>query len=343
MMPAGSAPAARSTKGSPAPLLSTFPSLALLPRAELGRQSPPIQRDPAPDAQELWVWRDDLNAPVAGGNKLRALEFLLGSVRRGDHVATMGGVGSTHVYATATHALALGASTTAVRWPHETTQMSEAVRALAARRCARVHDLPLPLALLTAARLRIAATTSHNLHWVPFGGSSPLGILGQLNGALELVERVERGEVPRPSGVVVPVGSAGTVAGLLLGLALAGWDTTVIGARCGPRAGITRHRVMGLARRTAALVMRLTGERIPVPRPGNLLLDHSVYGGAYGRPHPEAQRLAASLHERIGVVLDPTYGAKALLAARRQMKGTSQLMLWSTFDGREFDGMEHDE
>ena len=317
------------------PLLSRFPALHVLPRAELGRVAPPIQRDQVPDAGELWIWRDDLNAPVAAGNKLRALEWLLGEVRAGHMVATMGGIGSTHVYATATHASRLGAYTTAVRWPHETTPVTERVGALAASRCARVHDAPLPIALVHAARLRLTTNAARGRHWVPFGGSSPIGVLGQVNAALELVERVERGDAPRPAAVSVPVGSSGTAAGLLLGFAIAGWETQVIGARCGPRIGITRGRVLRLARRTAALVMRLTGQRLPLPRADRLILEHSAYAGAYGRPHPEAQRLADSLHERTGVFLDPTYGAKALLAARLHLPRIQPLMLWATFDGRE--------
>lgn len=315
-------------------LTRRFPALARLPRAELGRVSPPVVRVELPHAGEMWIWRDDLNAPVAGGNKVRALEYLLGNVRQGDTVAVVGGVGSTHVYATATHAARLGASTVAVRWPHETTSLSRAIGSLAAERCRNVYDLPLPLAVPTAAALRLRAALSRGLHWVPFGGSSPTGVLGHLGAALELADRVERGELERPAAIVVPVGSSGTAAGLLLGLSIAGLHTTVIGARCGPRAGITHGRVMRLAARTAALVRRLTRGDVPLPRPTRFVIEHHAYGGAYGRPHPDAATLAAELHERTGVVADATYVAKALLAAATH-RAPRPVMLWSTFDARE--------
>ncbi|CAE8641353.1 unnamed protein product, partial [Polarella glacialis] len=53
------------------------------------------------------------------------------------------------------------------------------------------------------------------------GGNNPLGILGQVGAALELAEQITRGELPDPDGIVVAMGSACTVTGLILGVALA--------------------------------------------------------------------------------------------------------------------------
>ncbi|HEX5832088.1 MAG TPA: hypothetical protein VFY16_13990, partial [Gemmatimonadaceae bacterium] len=86
----------------------------------------------------LWLKRDDRNAPVLAGNKVRALEWLLGDVRAGDLVLTVGGVGSTHVLSTAVHAARLGARTVALRWPHETHPVARLVAAEAEARCARI-------------------------------------------------------------------------------------------------------------------------------------------------------------------------------------------------------------
>lgn len=317
------------------PLLERFPALAELPRAELGRVPPPLERDPRPVAGELWVWRDDRNAPVAAGNKLRSLEWLLGGVGGGDRVLTVGGFGSTHVLATATHAARLGAQTFAVRWPHEMNAVSHAVRKLAADRCTRVYDRPIALAVPLAAWLRATRFRRTGARFVPFGASSPLGVLGHVNAALELAARVRAGEAPEPAAIVLPVGSACTIAGVLLGTGLADWRVDLVGARCGPRPGVTRSRILRLAEQTRRLVQRLTGTRLPDPDGSRLMLDHSVYGGGYGRAHPDAQRLAHDFHERTGVWMDPTYGAKALLAATRHSTRRDPMLIWATFDGRE--------
>ena len=56
---------------------------------------------------------------------------------------------------------------------------------------------------------------------VPPGGNSPAGVLGQMGGALELAEQIQRGEMPEPDRLYLPVGSSCTISGLILGICLA--------------------------------------------------------------------------------------------------------------------------
>jgi 1-aminocyclopropane-1-carboxylate deaminase/D-cysteine desulfhydrase-like pyridoxal-dependent ACC family enzyme len=321
------------------PLLSRFPELAALPRADLGTFPSPVERHEASSEwPELWVKRDDLNAPVAGGNKVRALEFLLGGVGAGDTVLTLGGEGSTHVLATAVHAARLGATTVAVRWPHEMSPLARAVAAEARRRCRTIVSAQTPIdAVLRAHLLRL----SRPVRYIPPGGSVPVGVLGSVNGALELAEQVERGELPPPVGVVVPLGSGGTAAGLALGFALAGLDTVVIGARVAPRVVSHRRRVLRLAGAAARLIERLTGRPVARPHPSRVAVAHEVYGGAYGRPLATGEHAAAMLvARRGGLSLDATYSAKAYTAAlevARRSRGPT--LFWLTFDGRALQGV----
>ena len=69
------------------PLFARFPALASLPRVALGAFPTPVLHAPSL-APELWIKRDDLTADPMGGNKVRALEFLLGEVRSGDRGVT---------------------------------------------------------------------------------------------------------------------------------------------------------------------------------------------------------------------------------------------------------------
>ncbi|MGH7720933.1 MAG: 1-aminocyclopropane-1-carboxylate deaminase/D-cysteine desulfhydrase, partial [Gemmatimonadaceae bacterium] len=88
------------------PLVARFPALERIPRVSLGSFPSPVERYVITSGSELWIKRDDLNAPAFGGNKVRSLEYLLARVRPGDAVLTIGGVGSTHVLTTAAHARA---------------------------------------------------------------------------------------------------------------------------------------------------------------------------------------------------------------------------------------------
>ena len=90
-----------------------FPSLSVVPRVPFGRFPTPVA-PLAALAPSLWLKRDDLGATPLGGNKVRALEFLLAGVRRGGRVVTVGSAGSTHALAVATYAALLGANSIAV-------------------------------------------------------------------------------------------------------------------------------------------------------------------------------------------------------------------------------------
>lgn len=315
------------------PLARVVPGVLRLPYAALGVFPTPIERVTAiPGLDALWIKRDDLNAPAgSGGNKVRALEFLLGGVRPGDTVVTIGGHGSTHVLATATHAARLGARTVAFRWSHEMNVAAYAVRDRAATVC-EIH----PGWSVADAWLRARwFAARHGGHWIPLGGSSPLGIIGHVNAALELSAQISAGVLPPPLRVVVPLGSGGTAAGLALGFALAGANITVIGARVAPRPFAHRRRVLALAHRTSALLERL--HRAPLPRvnPALVQVSHEHYGGAYGRPLAVAEELAASLGRGGEVVLDSTYSAKAFAAAvSAQRRDGAATLMWLTFDGR---------
>ena len=324
---------APSDRDEPIPLVGRFPALAAIPRARLGRFPTPVEHlEGFRDVDSLWVKHEDLSSDVLGGNKVRSLEFLLGRLGRGDTVLTLGGVGSTHILATAVHAARLGAKTIAVRWQHD---MHPSAQEVADRTVAECAEVVTASNFVTAMPPLIRLRLTRHAHYVPLGGSNPLGTLGHVNAALELVDQVEAGALPPPSRLVVPLGSGGTAAGLALGLAIAGMETVVVGARVGPRIGANRWRVLRLAERTRHLIERYTGRAPPPVRGDRVVVSHDLYAGAYARPHPTAEHAAVLVDELRGWRLDATYSAKAFavaldIAARH---GTPTLF-WMTFDAR---------
>jgi 1-aminocyclopropane-1-carboxylate deaminase/D-cysteine desulfhydrase-like pyridoxal-dependent ACC family enzyme len=284
------------------------------------------------DVESLYVKREDLSADVLGGNKVRSLEFLLGRVGEGDTVLTLGGVGSTHVLATAVHAARLGAKTIAVRWRHDMHPAAEEVGARAESECAEVITASsFVRAMWPLLRLRLTRRATY----IPLGGSTALGTLGHVNAALELADQIEAGELPRPERVVVPLGSGGTAAGLALGFAISGLDTIVLGARVGPRIGANRWRVLRLVEQTRQLITRYTGRAPPGVRGDRLAVSHDLYGGAYARPHPTAEHAAVLVDSLRGWRLDATYSAKAFAVALDiAAEHSTPTLFWMTFDAR---------
>jgi D-cysteine desulfhydrase len=329
-------------------LLDRFPALQALPRAPLGAFPSPVERVIA-GGHELWLKRDDRNAPVAAGNKVRALEFLLGPVRAGDLVLAVGGEGSTHVYATAVHAERLGARTAAIRWAHAMHPVSRAVARAIEHHCVSdTRSRWVVGALAQATAWRIAARVSGGRrHYLPPGGSNPLGVLGHMDAGLELAGQIADGLLPAPTHVVVPLGTGGTVAGLALGLGVGGVATTVVAVRVAPWPVANLYRVHALIRRTRRLVRRFEGRNVELPA-APVVVEHSAYGGEYGRPLAAGASVAAQMRRGVieaggePVALDATYAAKAAvvalaLAASPDTRATEpRVLLWVTFDGRPF-------
>jgi D-cysteine desulfhydrase len=302
-----------------------------LPRVDLRVRETPLERWTLGDAT-LLVKRDDLSTPTLGGNKARALELLLAGVGPDDELLTMGSTGSTHALAVAHFGARLGARTRVIAWPQEEHPVSRATGARL-RRIARVTVARSPVtAAVRAALLR----TSSRVRWIPAGGSTPLGALGHVDAALEPASQLARDAERAPDLLVAPLGSGGTVAGLLVGLEVAGLPTRVIGVRVVPRIVANHARVMRLARRTAALLARVTGTGAPRLDPGRLEIEQGEYGGAYARETESARAAAAAVREAGGPPLEGTYSGKALAAAlaRARLAPEKRALFWLTFDGR---------
>ena len=313
-------------------LLARFPRLAdALPRAELHLRETPVESWCVGGAS-LLIKRDDLVASTLGGNKARALELLLGTADAARPLLTVGASGSTHALSVASHGATLGLRTQVITWPQETHAVAEAT-------AARI----LALAEVTPTRSVIHAfvramwrRAAHRAHWIPAGGSTPLGALGHVDAALELAGQLAREGAAMPDTIVLPLGSGGTAAGLLVGLSLIGAHARLLGVRVVPRVVANRRHVLRLARRTQALLASIAGERLPPLDDDLLEIDHGAFGGAYGRETSEATRATELLRAAGGPPLEGTYSAKAFAIAlgRAQRSPDERVLFWLTFDGR---------
>jgi D-cysteine desulfhydrase len=149
-------------------------------------------------------------------------------------------------------------------------------------------------------------------------------VVGHLLAGLELAEQLPG----PPAEIVVPLGSGGTAAGLALAMRVLGWPTRVVAVRVAPALVANRWRAARLARGAAALLARAG---IVLPRARAVPFEVvDALGAGYGRPTPagEAARRLAAEH---GLVLDSTYGAKALAALRARAAPSGVVVFWQTF------------
>jgi D-cysteine desulfhydrase len=252
-------------------------------------------------AGHLHAKLDDATGLAAGGNKVRKLEYLCAEARaRGcDTLVTGGGAQSNHARLTAAAARRLGLECTLVLGgPAPPAPVGNLILDQllgASLRWVDAYDFAALEAAIAMAADELGAAGRHPFA-IPIGGSTPLGALGYVRCAIELLA-----QAPRADLVVVASGSGGTQAGLAAGL---GDHERVLGIDVGARPALAAH-VHDLAARTAALA------HLPPPS-GAARIDSAQIGAGYAA-HTDACREAIALAARHeGLLLDPVYTGKAL-------------------------------
>ncbi|MCP9212302.1 1-aminocyclopropane-1-carboxylate deaminase/D-cysteine desulfhydrase [Streptomyces sp. NEAU-Y11] len=299
-----------------------FPALeSTLPFLPLGHAPTPVRRlpDPAPGTA-LWC-KDESGYGDGGwgGNKVRKLEWLLPDARRrgARTLLTVGGIGTNWGLAAALYAREQGMATALALIDQPVDDHVRAQLERLRRSGATLHFTRTKLrTMATAPWLFLRHTTAGRLpHYLPAGGSTPVGTLGPVEVALELADQIAAGALPEPSHLVTAVGSGGTAAGLALGLRLAGLRTRVVGVVVNDTLRLDMPAVTGLARGTAHL-LRSRGAGLPPTSigPEQLTLVRHWLGPGYGHPTPEALRARRLAADTASLLLEPVYTAKAMAA-----------------------------
>jgi D-cysteine desulfhydrase family pyridoxal phosphate-dependent enzyme len=281
----------------------------------------------------LYVKRDDCTGLAMGGNKTRKLEFLLGEAREqgATAVVTEGGRQSNHVRQTAAAAAKAGlachlALDNAVPPPDRSFEVSGNIfldRLLGARiSFCEPGQSRRELASRIVEELRGQGETPY---FIPTGGSSGVGALGYAGCALEIVDQAHHQDLAIDR-IVVASGSGGTLAGLLVGFAMADSGAIVLGIDIDDEPERVADDTAEIARDCAALV-GLDG-----PDRDQVVVVEGYAAPGYGLPNPamiEAVRLVARLE---GILLDPVYSGKAMAAlidmVRREVIGADETIVF---------------
>jgi L-cysteate sulfo-lyase len=256
----------------------------------------------------VWLKRDDCTGLAGGGNKTRKLEFLLGrAIADGaTRVVTFGAVQSNHARQTAAACAKLGLACDVVLSrivPGRDHDYEHTGNVLLDRLFgATVHIVDTPDD--AAVRFAELASRSPSLFVVVPGGSDAVGILGYVDGAIELATQARERQLDLER-IVVASSTSGTAAGLVLGLTIAEVDAIVDVACVYHGADETRGEIEALVRAGAELL----GSGVP-PIERDLVSDDTL-GPGYGIATPECLRAIELLARTEGVLLDPVYTGKA--------------------------------
>ncbi len=314
--------------------------LRSLPHVSLATIPTPLERSRGLSellSSDVWVKRDDLTGTQYGGNKVRKLEYLLADAmdQRADTIVTTGAAGSHHVLATSVYGRRMGLEVHGVMAPQaRTPHVEENLRADLAHGAilhpVRFYAAVAPVMAAVTASLRLRGRRPYI---IGPGGSEVAGVIGYVEGGLELAQQFLATPGCEPDVIYVPLGSGGTVAGLALGLAAAGVMTRIVAVRVTPK-GLVRRAWLHSLVRGAHDRLRSFGSRFPHVvdlAMANVHIDDSQLGPGYGVATASGREAGRLAREVAGLPLDATYTEKTFAAlvadARAARRGQRLLYL----------------
>lgn len=287
--------------------LMSLPTVSLAPHATPIDRLARLEAALGPNSPRLFMKRDDLLSFGAGGNKVRKMQAVAAeAVAVGaDTLITCGGVQSNHARVTAATGAALGMAVDLVV-NGERQALATANARLDALFGATVHyvssrDERAPMMDTLADRARRAGKRPFI---VPLGASTPIGALGFARGVAELASATLRPEV-----IVFATSSGGTQAGLVAGCALLGLEPRILGISADDPSAALAKTVGNLL---AGIAARLGARPDTIGANRKIEVDDGFVGAGYGVPTPASTEALELVARREGILLDPTYTAKAM-------------------------------
>lgn len=288
-------------------------NLTRFPRLELIGAPTPLEYLPRLSdhlGREIFIKRDDVTPLAMGGNKLRKLEFLAADALRegADTLITAGAIQSNHVRQTAAVAAKLGLHCVALLenpiGTHAENYLTNGNRLLLDLFNTQVEmcdALTQPNVQLEELATRIEAQ-GYRPYVIPVGGSNALGALGYVESALEIAQQCE-GAVEL-SSVVVASGSAGTHAGLAVGL-----EQLMPGAEL---IGVTVSRKVADQLPKVVALQQAVANSLELQATAGIQLWDDYFAPGYGTPNDEGMEAVKLLAQLEGILLDPVYTGKAM-------------------------------
>lgn len=292
--------------------------LTNFPRVHITHGPTPLEFMPrltaALGGPNLYIKRDDCTGLGSGGNKTRKLEFLMAdAVKHGaDTIITQGATQSNHARQTVAIAVKMGMKCEILLEDRTGFKVENYKKSgnvfLDHLYGASVRELPggTDMNAAMAALAEELRAQGRKPYIIPGGGSNPIGALGYVTCALEMVNQFNTQDL-RVDCVVHATGSAGTQAGLVVGLEGTRSQIPVLGIGVRAAKEAQETNVYNLAVKTAELL----GVPGSVTRE-SVMANCDYVGGGYGVPTPgmvEAVTLMARLE---GILLDPVYSGKGM-------------------------------
>ena len=292
--------------------------LSRFPRINLAHLPTPLEYLPnlsrTLGGPDIYIKRDDCTGLGTGGNKTRKLEFLMADAieNKADVVITHGAVQSNHARQTAAAAARTGMDCSILlenRTGYMDREYMESGNVFLDRLFgAEVTHFPRDADMDGAMEEKAEELRSRGMtpYIIPGGGSNPIGALGYVNCAIETLTQANDIGL-RIDHFVTATGSAGTQAGLVVGLEATNSQIPLLGIGVRAPKAQQEDKVYQLACATA--------DHMGIP--GCVTRDKVVanceyVGDGYGLPTNSMVEAVTLMAQQEAILMDPVYSGKGL-------------------------------
>jgi D-cysteine desulfhydrase family pyridoxal phosphate-dependent enzyme len=304
----------------------------MIPRVHLAHLPTPIDSAPrlasSLGLKNLFIKRDDLTGLAFGGNKARKLEFLVAEARnlKAKTLLTTGAIQSNHCRQTAAAAAKYGLNCTLVlvgKQPEKATA-NLLLDNLFGAKIIWVDSLKDRDNVLQES-FEKAKFDGEQPYLVPYGGSSPVGVLGFVYAMKELIR-----QKVKPDWIIFATSSGGTQAGLVLGARLWKCGGRLLGISVDQVASELSAWVAGLATQAS---MKIGKHWIFSPE--EILVNDDYCSAGYGVLTHKEQEAIHLFAQTEGLLLDPVYTGRGAagfidLARKGFFPRDDRIVFWHT-------------
>lgn len=264
----------------------------------------------------VWIKRDDLTGLELSGNKVRKLEYIFTDAesKKAKQIITCGGIQSNHCRTTAFLASKLQLACTLF--------LRGEVPKIKTGNFLLNSILNAKIKIVTKEEYKsidkimdeYAKVIRNNAYVIPEGGSNEIGVWGYIECFFEILKQIKDQKI-KIETIVVPTGSGGTHAGLLLGKILAGSNIEIISINVCDSSEFFVEKINDIITRFF--------ERYDID--GNFVKkDIKIFDGFVGEGYGLITETETNIIKRFAqaeaIIIDPVYTAKALNGIEKLMK-----------------------
>lgn len=255
---------------------------------------------------EVQIKREDLNHPIVQGNKLHKLKhnLIMAGRQQAKTLVTFGGAYSNHLVATAYTAQKSGFKSLGIvrgnELKHAEENWSDTLK-----HC-RQFGMQLEFVRRADYRLKqhskVVQTLLNGLgstFIIPEGGSNTVAV----QGVAEWLQTIKTQLKEHPSHIICPVGTGGTLAGIIVGCAHNQWRCQVI--------GISVLKSLQSVKHTINQWLSVCNQ---VLKPPVWQINHEFHGGGYAKLTPDMKQFGTRFKTQHGISLDKIYNIKSFYA-----------------------------